>query len=329
MAMAGDGEVLKSEGAAHSDDPVRTAALDWFMRNSAPNVSVRDRAGFEAWLAAAPRHGEIYDRVAALWQSDVFAEAVEAAAPARARRRFRASWAALGLAASVAPVIVAGGFGEDLVGGFRAATADHATAVGETRVIPLGDGSRVTLNTASAIDVDVADGGHRITLIGGEAYFEVRPNTEARSFTVLAGDAEVRVVGTAFSVRDMPSETIVGVREGEVAVALPGLASPLSLGAGEALTVDADGGNRISVFSESTLAWLDGRIHFHAQPFGEIIGELRRYHSGLVVIADERLDDVLVSGSYRLDSPVVAITSLASAVSADVIRVTDRLLILK
>lgn len=327
--MAGDGDVLKSEGAAHSDDPVRTAALDWFVRNAAPNVSARDRAGFEAWLAAAPRHREAYDRVAALWESDVFVEAVEALAPASARHRFRASRAALGLAVSVALVIVAGGFGKDLVGGFHAATADYATAVGETRVIALGDGSRVTLNTASAIDVEVADGGHRITLIAGEAYFEVRPNTEARSFTVLTDEAEVRVVGTAFSVRDISSETLVGVQEGEVAVALPGLAGPLSLGAGEALTVDAGGGKQISVLSESTLAWLEGRIHFHAQPFGEIIDELRRYHSGLVIIADERLDDVLVSGSYRLDSPVVAITSLASAVSADVIGVTDRLLILK
>ena len=327
--MAGDGDVLKSEGAAHSDDPVRAAALDWFMRNSAPDIPARDRARFEAWLAAAPQHRGAYDRVAALWESDVFAEAVEAVAPASARHRFRASWAALGLAASVALVIVAGGFGKDLVGGFHAATADYATAVGETRVIPLRDGSRVTLNTASAINVDVIDDGHRITLIGGEAYFEVRPNTEGRPFTVLTDDAEVRVVGTAFSVRETSSETVVGVREGEVTVALPGLASERSLGAGEALTVDPNGGNQIVALSEDSLAWLHGRLHFHEQPLGEVIDELRRYHSGLVIIADERLDAILVSGSYSLDFPVIAITSLASAVSADVIRVTDRLLILK
>ena len=60
-----------------------------------------------------------------------------------------------------------------------------------------------------------------------------------------------------------------------------------------------------------------------------MVGELRRYHKGLIVFADADLKNRIVSGNYKVDFPAIAVTSLASSVSADVVRVTDRLLILK
>ena len=149
-------------------------------------------------------------------------------------------------------------------------------------------------------------------------------------FEVSTDQADIRILGTAFSVRHTGAETMIGVRKGKISV-MPrfGTGDAISLVAGEQVSVDANGPGRIAALREENLAWLEGRIHFHATPLGAVAEELQRYHKGLILFADTDLKNERVSGNYKLNSPVIAITSLASSVSAEVVRVTDRLLILK
>src|SRR5690606_6994409 len=90
--------------------------------------------------------------------------------------------------------------------------------LGEVLRVPLPDGSVVTLNSQSAVDVDFGKDARQLTLRHGEALFDVTKD-HRRPFVVIAGDARVTAVGTSFSVlREKDLGVQVVVREGVVKV---------------------------------------------------------------------------------------------------------------
>ncbi|WP_159469974.1 FecR family protein [Dyadobacter sp. 3J3] len=97
----------------------------------------------------------------------------------------------------------------------------YTTANGETRRIQLPDGSMVTLNANSKLDVP---GGwqrpdHREVWLEGEAFFKVRKQKEDGSltkFTVHTNDVNVEVKGTEFNVNTRKQQTGVLLSEGKV-----------------------------------------------------------------------------------------------------------------
>jgi ferric-dicitrate binding protein FerR (iron transport regulator) len=91
----------------------------------------------------------------------------------------------------------------------RAEIFFHVTATGIRDEIVLPDGSRMILNTASAVSLHFEGGTRSVQLLQGEAYFDVAPDP-ARLFTVVAAFSEVEVKGTAFSVRtENEADTVV------------------------------------------------------------------------------------------------------------------------
>ena len=88
-------------------------------------------------------------------------------------------------------------------------------------VLRLPDGTRGRLAPGSHLRVAAEFGADRRDIhLGGEAFFDV-VHDPRRPFTVFAGNAGAREVGTAFSVRAYPQDSAatVVVREGEVALA--------------------------------------------------------------------------------------------------------------
>ena len=81
----------------------------------------------------------------------------------------------------------------------------------------LNDGSVVTLNTSSAIEVSLVKSHRTVTLLSGEALFQVAHDT-LRPFEVKTGDTTIRAVGTQFDVDSRTAGTTVTVVEGKVAV---------------------------------------------------------------------------------------------------------------
>src|SRR3546814_11809300 len=75
----------------------------------------------------------------------------------------------------------------------------HATATGEILRVPLRDGSAVTLNSNSEIDVDFDEGIRHVRLLRGEALFDVAKDS-SRPFVVEADSPRVTAVGTSFTV---------------------------------------------------------------------------------------------------------------------------------
>jgi transmembrane sensor len=93
----------------------------------------------------------------------------------------------------------------------------YETGIGEQRSVVLDDGSLVTLNTASRIEVKLGKKHRLVRLVSGEALFQVARDA-ARPFDVVTGNTTVRAVGTQFNVDKRTTATTVTVVEGKIAV---------------------------------------------------------------------------------------------------------------
>lgn len=318
---SGDGQAY-----AHPDRAT-DAALDWFVTLQAAEGDADTIAAFERWLAADPSHATAFDRVAAL--SDMPAMRMASLALARrirtqARRPVR-RW--LPLAAAAALVLV----GIQLYPLLRLYwEADFRTATGSRQEFALPDGSKMMLNTASAVAIDFKDGRRSVRLLRGEAYFDVVRDA-ARPFKVAGGYGEIEVKGTAFAVRSDANEDTVVLERGRVDVARQSDRSNLvHLAPGGLATVTATSLARSETADiAAMLAWRDGRYVFHDQPLSRVVQNLRRYYSGVIFIANERVARAPVSGNYRTDDPESALRSLAGVIGAGLTRLPGGIVILR
>ncbi len=299
------------------------AALGWFVANRGDDA---DQAGFEHWQAADPRHGDAYARIEQLWGSSAFAGAAK-----RARPRNRAAAAATTLGLALCLMLVTGA-GMRLTGHVLAWPADHATPVGQIAATTLADGSRVTLDSGSAIDVAIGPDGREIRLLRGRIFVAVAPDD--RPLRVLSGDALIRDIGTSFSVgRDEGGEAVAvadGLVEISAGSAPQGTASAAMIRAGQGGALQR--GRVIAAHAINPLesfAWVQQRHYFADQRLGDVAAELRRYHRGWIIIANDHAADVRISGGLNLADPVAAMEELARLSSTRLTRVSDHLLILR
>ncbi len=198
------------------------------------------------------------------------------------------------------------------------AARTYATAPRERAELRLPDGTRVRLAPMSRLRVGTDFGDERRDVfLDGEGYFEVTHDAR-RPFTVFAGSASVRDLGTTFAVRSYPddSATQVVVREGRVALSGVG-----ALAAGERGRLTADGvGTRGRVDVETALGWLHGRLVFARAPLGQVLQELRRWHDVEATVADPALLTLPFTGTLTDASPDDAVARLAAALALDVRR---------
>jgi transmembrane sensor len=187
---------------------------------------------------------------------------------------------------------------------------------------PLGRaGSVLKLNTDSAVEVRFTADERRVELVRGEVFFTVTKNPR-RPFVVHAGQVAVRAVGTAFDVRMRPQAIEVLVSEGKVQVndTVSG-ASLLAVEPTETGEVPAGGpllvaGKRaiipvqmaarapaeVETVEPETiaraLAWQKRQLQFATATLAEMTAEFNRYNRHQLVIADARLAELQLGGTF-------------------------------
>jgi transmembrane sensor len=188
----------------------------------------------------------------------------------------------------------------------------------------LEDGSVVELKPGAEIEVGYTGAARRVSLVRGEAHFEVAKNPD-RPFIVRAGEIEVRAVGTAFAVQLATSQVEVLVTEGRVAVerspVAPPVATPSSpdslaprpptlVGAGARVVVarEPSAADRPVVSELSAaeigdrLAWRAPRLEFTRTPLSEVLPLVNRHNRAQIRLADPALGQVRISGILRADN---------------------------
>lgn len=284
---------------------IEQTAAAWLARQDRGELSAVDERAFAEWLDASVAHRVSYLRLQQSWARTHRLAAianrpdlvnVESSPRINEAPRFMRAWRVA--AAAIALLVVA------LVTSFYPRTAtEYATAVGGMQSVPLEDGSHVTLNTASAVDVHYSRNRRDVQLTHGEAYFDVARD-EARPFGVHAGDIHVEVLGTKFSVHRREQSVQVLVTEGSVSVRWQGFGSKQDLLLRpHDLAHITSSGVRVEQLSEQsvndTLAWRNGLIVFRNTPLIDAAKEFNRYSATPIVIADPMLAQMPIGGSFK------------------------------
>jgi transmembrane sensor len=309
-------------------------AAAWHVLLSSGTPTEDDMLRLELWLEE-PKHRAAYEHVTQTW--DLFENAPRPATPptflspgddCRPSRSVGQTWRAAGyaIAASVALLVaVTGILTADIP---TRLVADAMTSVGDTRKVRLDDGSIVTLNTASALEVLYTAGERRIRLLKGEALMDVVPDP-GRPFIVEAEGGTTRALGTIWSVAIDASGVTATVLQGRVAVHAQGAGESVTLSVGQRIRYTREGiGATEQVDAEVETAWSRGKLIFVDKPLGDVVAELNRYHQGRIEIADPRLRHRIVSGVFDLRDPVGALNSIEQSLGVRSVRLTDLLILL-
>jgi transmembrane sensor len=311
-------------------DTVLQDAQQWFVLLRDDAATAEDRRRFTAWLAADPAHRRAWDDTERLWtRLDAVVPALRletldlrgvlAPQPVSMTRR---TW----LKQAAAAALVLGG-GTAWYATSADLFADHRTAVGERRGLTLADGSRVDLDAGSALSVAFTDGQRRITLHHGRAFFQVAKDA-ARPFVVVAGNGEVRALGTAFDVKHGLHAVRVAVSEHAVAVSVAGESARLEAGA--AMDYSAAGlGAAAGADIASLLSWRQDRLFFQEAPLSDVVADLDRYRRGRIVILDEAIANLPVTGFFHAAQAEAALQTIAATLPVRLTRLTDRLVLIR
>jgi transmembrane sensor len=311
-------------------------AAAWFARQRSGPSSEQDAEEFATWLKAHPSHTAAWASYERLWgrldavRDDPKILAIREQACRRTSRgqwARRIRWVGGALAASALLAICAWQAAPLLRVPMHAQQTaekepsnreaqelirDASTEIGGRSILLLADGSKVTLNTASAVHADLSGRERRVTLIRGEAFFNVAKDA-SRPFMVSAGKHQVIAVGTAFDVRLQDAQVKVTLVEGKVRVvrtadlsSLPtitGQPSPqtaVMLEAGTTLVTRDDGANRIErLDTERATSWRSGKLVFDGERLADVVAEMNRYSREQLEIADPALKERKVSGVFE------------------------------
>lgn len=293
-----------------------------------------DGASRSAAGRKSPRSDVVAGEAALNWAVDRGATARvihEVATEVRRVRRRRVCAAVGGLAALVMVGFVwqfASRAGSDIVSlGSTRSRSSAVVSLPAKRILP--DGSVVELRDGTDIAVNFTDTLRRVTLLRGEAHFDVRENAK-RPFVVAAQDVEARAVGTAFAVRLSGSSVEVLVTAGRVAVgkqAPPAAPTPASNrsatlppAASSPGLVLVEAGNRVVIELAARvttpppvqpvappemaekLSWRVPRLDFSSTPLVDVIAMFNQYSRARVNLADPALGSLQLSGVLRADN---------------------------
>jgi transmembrane sensor len=294
--------------ASNVDEACRlTEAAAWRVRLT--ELGVERNEAFDAWLAGDPKAADAWRRVQALWKhfDDHAAtpelmtarhDALDRALRGSLQKRHRPIQA-MAAAAAACLVLAAGATW------LLTRPQIYQTAPGERRTVTLADGSRITLDSASKVEVRYTGDARKIILAQGEARFDVAHDVQ-RPFSVSARDRIVVATGTAFDV-DVASPAVrVTLIEGHVVVlqskAPERSTEPVravSMQAGQQYVASADAAPQLTVVSmESATAWESGRIVVDDEPLGDVVQRVNRYAAKPVTIGDPTVSQLRLSGVF-------------------------------
>jgi len=333
------------------DNPVFQTAADWLLRLQQPSLTLEETIEWQHWMNADRRHAHAFERLEELWgkcqelefpSANVTASATDdydgsepiaswlaqrASAADRfpvnrpSTRRTRIAWAV------AAGVLVASALAAQMFLIDTSRATSFETPVGGNQTVHLADGSVIELAGHSRCDVRLGRHRRAVTLVRGEALFHVTKDPR-RPFLVSAGNANVEAVGTEFDIRRTADRVIVAVVEGRVLIQpvaefLPvswvnwthANGQPMTLGAGNQTTVDPGGieSRQAITDPETTLSWRHGRLAFEREPLRDVIADVNRYSTVPIALEDERIGDILITGTVSGSDIEGWIASLQSA----------------
>ncbi|HEY4366234.1 MAG TPA: FecR domain-containing protein [Steroidobacteraceae bacterium] len=307
--------------------------------------------GYAAGNAANHPHGGADSEVPDLEARRRMNPAATASGKKRVDTRLRYA-----MAAGLAVAVIGGWLGVNAIRESQQGVFAYSTAPGQRKDFTLPDGSRITLDADSALNVELTSRQRSLRLARGEAFFQVSKDP-SRPFIVSAGGARVRAVGTEFNVRMGDHRTVVAVVEGIVQVAAhsepprdpyaaatraPAREEQLRQGtdereddssvqlvaqveAGQAVAYAGEGGLQKLPAAEASLAtsWLGGRRQYRNEPLQYVLADIDRYTGRRIEVADAETGALKFTGTLNLENSNAWLKGLSIALPVTVTQKAD------
>ena len=232
----------------------------------------------------------------------------------------------------------------------------YITSIGEHSTHTLEDGSVLTLNSNSQIEVYYTLSKRVINLLTGEAHFDVVSDPN-RPFEVYAGNRMIKAVGTAFSVYRLENNIEVLVTEGNVDLAIVQstlLVKPktfyknkvdfnqklspdsientvtviASLKAGQSVSIPISSDSLDTPVVEYAqgdlvrkLSWLDGRLVFAGESLQEVVAEVSRHTPLIIEVMDPELKKLRIGGQFQAGETDALFDVLESGFGVEITRI--------
>lgn len=287
-------------------------AADWLMRMSERELSDSERGEWELWKASSPERTRAWAR-AQLLQGKLGGLPPSLAMSALDRPSSPERRAAIGKLALLLALVPAG-WGSWKLSQTQQWSADYRTAVGQQRELTLADGSKITLNTDSAIDVLFDASQRLIHLREGEILVQTAADISpmARPFVVTTRQGRMQALGTRFTVRALPPQTHLAVLEGAVKVQLADNRqhTPLIVNAGQRTDFSSSTFGAVSATDRYAGAWSQGMLMADKMRLADFVAELTRYRRGFIRL-DPAIADLRISGAYPISDSQRTLNMLA------------------
>ncbi|MCU0091147.1 FecR family protein [Pseudomonas koreensis] len=281
------------------DETLIDEAAQWMALLQSGHVSLQERAAFDAWRTADPRHQQIIEQMGGglnlLRHSNLRGLPRESVlhslnAPSSRRRFLSGSLSVLGIA------VLAGLLGRRY--GWLPEAGELSTGTGERREFTLEDGSALTLNARSRVVPRFNNLERLLDLRSGELLIDVAKNL-ARPFVVETEHGRMRALGTKFLVQRGEDSTRLVMLHSQVEVVTASGARQV-VEAGESLLFNRQEILALERSKGQESAWVQGRLEVRDRPLSEVIDNLRSYRRGILHLSPE-VAGLRLSGLYPLD----------------------------
>ncbi len=180
----------------------------------------------------------------------------------------------------------------------------YTTPVGGHETIAFADGSKIELNTDTAIRTRMSSDQRLVWLDKGEAFFQVKHDA-AHPFAVMIGNRRVTDLGTAFLVRRDESRMEVAVLQGRVRLDAPGLSTKqtATLTPGDVVTSAGETMSRAKKTSgelANELGWRRGVLVFDNTTLANAVEEFNRYNHQKIVVTDPAAARLAMVGTFPI-----------------------------
>ncbi|WP_264310614.1 FecR domain-containing protein [Pseudomonas putida] len=300
---------------------VLEAAIAWKLSIDEGSSTADERSEFMRWHAASEEHARAWRQLGSLDQrvSAAAGPARQALLQSRAGMRRRIGKLGGGLAGMfLLGSLLAWVGAPSLSPGYW--LADQRTATGELRTLRLEDGTLLSLNTHTAVDIDYEGEQRIIVLHQGEISVETG-HQDPRPLLVRTDDGRLRPLGTRFLVRREAHGTRLEVLQASVAAMPLNSGDEQVLHEGQQVLMDANGLGQVGQVAAGIDAWTRGMLVVDNVRLADLLAALGHYRSGHLGVADD-VADLRVTGSFPLTNTDLALESLVPALPVKIERHT-------
>jgi transmembrane sensor len=346
--MGNVSQLFNVNSEKQKDNNIQETACLWISRMDR-GLSSTEQQELIAWCNKSTLHHSSLLEMASCWDDLSVLNELSALFPlAKAKKSNK--FTSVAIAASIALVSIIGSnalttesflpffpsFTEQALGQVQT----FNTKVGEQKNFILKDGSQIKLNTNSLLEVKYTTKQRLLTLIRGEARFDVAKDMN-RPFTVVVGEKSFTALGTIFNVQKNNKQTMeLVVTEGKVLISKAKIAvneirktlklanenmdsAPLNLTlvvsgekvviAEDSTSVDKNPIEKVSLDQiNRDLAWQQGMLIFEGESLSDALNEISRYTNSSFEIVDSELATLNVAGYFKAGDIEGLLTSLQS-----------------